>query len=117
MASKEANKAKYQYNKKYMEAYWERKAQNQNGTTTTTTRRTVKKQTTILSIFEQDFPMPELEYEDVTVCRNGKSDERYIKALELANKCLSRENKRLIQLLRKHQNLIRQSVADLYYEQ
>lgn len=24
MASKEANKAKYQYNKKYVEAYWER---------------------------------------------------------------------------------------------
>lgn len=27
MASKEANKAKYQYNKKYVERYWERKAQ------------------------------------------------------------------------------------------
>ena len=26
MASKEANKAKYQYNKKYMEAYWERRS-------------------------------------------------------------------------------------------
>lgn len=26
MASKEANKLKYQYNKKYMDAYWERKA-------------------------------------------------------------------------------------------
>lgn len=27
MASKEANRLKYQYNKKYVEAYWERKAQ------------------------------------------------------------------------------------------
>lgn len=116
MASKEANKAKYQYNKKYVAAYWERKAQNQSSTTITATKRNVKKQTPILTIFEQDFPIPALEYEDVTVCRNGKSDEKYIKALELANKCLSRENKRLIQLLRKHQNLIRQSIVDLYYE-
>lgn len=114
MASKEANKAKYQYNKKYVESYWERKAQNQNGTPTTTTRRTVK--TPILTIFEKDFPIPELGEEDMTVCRNGKSDEKYIVALETANKRLSSENKRLIRLMQKHQNLIRQSIAGLYYE-
>lgn len=111
MASKEANKAKYQYNKKYMEAYWERKAQKQNGTTT---GRTVKK--TILSIFEKDY-LPELESEEITVCRNGKSDAKYIAALETANKRLSGENKRLIRMMQKHQNLIRQSVAGLYYEE
>ena len=42
MASKEANRLKYQYNKKYVEAYWERKAQQQNGETATKkTRKTV----------------------------------------------------------------------------
>ena len=41
MASKEANKAKYQYNKKYVERYWERKAQAENGSVTTESKKTV----------------------------------------------------------------------------
>ena len=84
MASKEANRLKYQYNKKYVEAYWERKAQQQNGETSTKKSRKTVRQTTI-SCFDDDL-QPEMADVEITVCRNGKSDERYIKALELANK-------------------------------
>ena len=86
MASKEANRLKYQYNKKYVEAYWERKAQQQNGETATKKTRKTVRQTTI-SCFDDDL-QPEMADVEITVCRNGKSDERYIKALELANKRL-----------------------------
>ena len=101
MASKEANRLKYQYNKKYVEAYWERKAQQQNGETATKKTRKTVRQTTI-SCFDDDL-QPEMADVEITVCRNGKSDERYIK-----------ENNRLIRLMIKYKNLIRQ-ITELYY--
>ena len=52
MASKEANKAKYQYNKKYMEAYWERRAQRENGQVETVKRR---EKSVTLSTNDKDF--------------------------------------------------------------
>lgn len=113
MASKEANKLKYQYNKKYVEAYWERKAQQQSGETTTDKSRKTVRQTTI-SCFD-DGLLPEMADVEITVCRNGMSDERYIKALELANKRLGGENSRLIRLMLKYKNLIRQ-ITELYHE-
>lgn len=112
MASKEANRLKYQYNKKYVEAYWERKAQQQNGETITKKSRKTVRQTTV-SCFDDDL-QPEMADVEITVCRNGKSDERYIKALELANKRLNGENNRLIRLMIKYKNLIRQ-ITELYY--
>lgn len=112
MASKEANRLKYQYNKKYVEAYWERKAQQQNGETATKKTRKTVRQTTI-SCFDDDLK-PEMADIEITVCRNGKSDERYIKALELANKRLNGENNRLIRLMIKYKNLFRQ-MTELYY--
>ena len=112
MASKEANRLKYQYNKKYVEAYWERKAQQQNGETSTKKSRKTVRQTTI-SCFDDDLK-PEMADIEITVCRNGKSDERYIKALELANKRLNGENNRLIRLMIKYKNLFRQ-MTELYY--
>ena len=112
MASKEANKLKYQYNKKYVEAYWERKAQRLNGDTDTKTSRKTVHQTTI-SCFDDDL-QPEMADITITVCRNGMSDQRYIKALELANKQLNSENNRLIRLMIKYKNLIRQ-ITELYH--
>ena len=56
MASKEANKAKYQYNKKYVEAYWERRAQRENGQVETVKRR---EKSVTLSTDDKDF-FPEL---------------------------------------------------------
>lgn len=112
MASKEANRLKYQYNKKYVEAYWERKAQQQNVKITTKKTHKTVRQTTI-NCFDDDLK-PEMADVEITVCRNGKSDERYIKALELANKQLNGENNRLIRLMIKYKNLIRQ-ITKLYY--
>ena len=113
MMSEEARRLKNQYNKKYVEKYWERKAQQQNGKTTTTktSRKTVCQ--TAISCFDDDL-QPEMADVELTVCRNGKSDERYIKALELANKRLNGENNRLIRLMIKYKNLIRQ-ITELYY--
>lgn len=113
MMSEEARRLKNQYNKKYVEKYWERKAQQQAGKTTSTktTRKTVCR--TEISCFDDDL-QPEMADVEITVCRNGKSDERYIKALELANKRLNGENNRLIRLMIKYKNLIRQ-ITELYY--
>lgn len=100
MASKEANKAKYQYNKKYMEAYWERRAQREKSVT--------------LSTNDKDF-FPELAKMDVetSVKREGRSDAKYIKALEDANRMYRSENKRLIRLLTKYQEVIKLGLTAL----
>ncbi len=111
MASKAANKAKYEYNKKYMEAYWERRAKGQ--TSTETSKKSVR-QTTV-TFFDDEVTLDRTDV-DITVSRQGKSDERYIKALELANKTLTSENKRLVRLMLKYKKLIRQ-ITELYHEE
>lgn len=105
MASKEANKAKYQYNKKYVERYWERRAQRENGQTVT---ETSKEKSVSVSFNDREL-LPELEKINIecSVSRNGDSDEKYIKALEDANKSYRSENKRLIKLLIKYQEIIK----------
>lgn len=111
MASKEANKAKYQYNKKYMEAYWERRAQRENGQVETVKRR---EKSVTLSTDDKDF-FPELAKMDVetSVKREGRSDAKYIKALEDANRMYRSENKRLIRLLTKYQEVIKLGLTAL----
>ena len=101
--SPEAAHEKYLYNKKYQDGYWERKAAKRNGNVE------VK-----VSISED--LLPELETVTVTVSRNGHSDERYIKALEQANRTLNSENRRLIRLLQKYQDIIRIGLNQLEYE-
>lgn len=82
--SPEAARAKYEYNKKYQNRYWEKKAaENQT---------------------EQDE-------ETVSVSRNGRSDKRYISALEDSNKVLNSENRRLVRLLHNYQTIINQSTV------
>lgn len=102
--SPEAAREKYLYNKKYQDEYWERKAAK---------RKSGKVEVTV-SITEE--LLPELEDVTVTVSRNGHSDERYIKALETANKTLNSENRRLIRLLTKYQDIIRIGLRQLKYE-
>lgn len=82
--STEAAKAKYQYNKKYVDGYWEKKGAAQK---------------------EQADDNP------VSVSRSDKTDERYIKALETSNKTLNSENRRLIRLLHNYQSIINQSAV------
>ncbi len=81
--SPEAARARYLYNKKYVNRYWERKAAEQTAA-------------------ESPSELP-------SVVRNGKSDERYIKALETSNKTLNRENRRLVRLVNQYQTIIAQS--------
>lgn len=102
--SKEANRAKYQYIKSrgYMERYWEKKARQTNGeTVTTTTHKTTK-----VSVSEELLP----DVEEIDVSVNHKdypTDEKYIKALENANKSYQKENRRLVKLVVKYQEVIR----------
>lgn len=111
MASKEANKLKYQYNKKYVEAYWERRAQRENGQSETVKR---PEKSVTLSTNDKDF-FPELAKMDVetSVKREGRSDAKYIKALEDANRMYRSENKRLIRLLTKYQEVIKLGLTAL----
>lgn len=110
MASKEANKAKYQYNKKYVEAYWERRAQRENGQVETEKRR---EKSVTLSTTDKDF-FPELaKIVETSVKREGRSDAKYIKALEDANRMYRSENKRLIRLLTKYQEVIKLGLTAL----
>lgn len=103
--SKEAAKAKYQYNKKYQEAYWERRAQRENGQTVV---EKSKKKTVTIHTNAKDF-LPDLDtmVTETTVKRERLSDAQYIKALEAANRTMRSENRRLIRLLRNYQDIIR----------
>lgn len=113
--SKEANKARYQYvkKKKYMERYWEKKAREANGNeeTVTTTHRTTK-------VIVSTNLLPDLEQaEEVSVNRSEcQSDEKYIAALENANKAYRKENKRLVKLLITYQHIIKLGLKAIEYE-
>ena len=112
MASKEANKAKYQYNKKYVERYWERKAQAENGSVTTESKKTVTVKETELF----GWLLPDMSVKEVTVSRSGLTDEQYIKALETANKTINSENARLLNLLREYQEIIRTGLKSIMFD-
>ena len=101
--SPEAAHEKYLYNKKYQDGYWERKAAKRKGKVEVT-----------VSITEE--LLPNLETVTVTVQRNGHTDESYIKALEQANRTLNSENRRLIRLLQKYQEIIKIGLNQLEYE-
>lgn len=108
--SPEAQRAKYQYNKKYVDAYWERRARRTETTEKREWGRSVKK-TVERSTVEVRISFPDIEpRETPSVSRNGRTDESYIQALERANKTLNSENKRLVRLLRKYQGIIEAGV-------
>lgn len=97
MASKEANKIKYRYNKKYVDAYWERKAAanhiqiNNDAGGTVNINYSVSKDDDCICINRLDY--------------KGQ-DERYIKALETSNRCLASENRRLSNMMYKYRRAI-----------
>ena len=86
--SKEAQKIKSEYNKKYMERYWERKAEKRKNDTkavsektkTVTTKRRIKTVSTVTVKETEllDWLLPEPHVTEVTVSRNGQSDAQYI---------------------------------------
>lgn len=83
--SPEAARLKYEYNRKYQERYWEKKAAQQ-----------------------QNSPKQEQD-NAVSVSRKDMNDNQYIMALEKSNKVLNSENRRLIRLLHKYQVIISQA--------
>lgn len=112
--SPEARRAKYLYNKKYVDAYWERRSRTEETIESRSNGR-IRKKTTERE-FEYKFSLPELpEPNYQTVSRGNKSDEQYIKALEIANKTLNGENNRLIRLLRKYQEIIEVGVKSVMF--
>lgn len=86
--SPEAARAKYEYNKKYQQRYWEKKAAE-----------------------KQAGSQSQQPDNTVSVSRTGKTDERYIYDLEQSNKTLNRENRRLVRLLHNYQTMIAQSTV------
>ena len=86
--SSEAARAKYEYNKKYQQRYWEKKASSK------------------LAASQQ-----QIQTETVSVSRNGMDDQQYITALETSNKTLNSENRRLVRLLHSYQKIIAQSTV------
>lgn len=108
--SPEAQRAKYQYNKKYVDAYWERRAKRTETTEERASGRSVRK-TVERSSVEVRVSFPEIDVPNrPSVSRGNKSDEQYIKALETSNKALNGENRRLVRLLRKYQGIIEAGV-------
>ncbi len=108
--SPEAQRAKYQYNKKYVDAYWERRARRTETTEERNSGHSVRK-TVERSSVEIRVSFPQIEMPSCpTVSRNNRSDEQYVKALENANKSLNGENRRLVRLLRKYQEIIEAGV-------
>ena len=85
-----------------MERYWEKKARLLNDQTITpTTHKTAK-------VIAQEELLPDVEEIDVSVNRKDYPiDEKYIKALENANKSYQKENRRLVKLVVKYQEVIR----------
>ncbi len=116
MASKAANRAKYLYNKKYNDEYWERKGRELENSGSLSIKRTCTKRTVTETDEEELLPVLELDHDlDFYIKNDQQSDERYINALIVSNKALFRENKRLIKLLLKYQEIIRVGLYELNY--
>lgn len=117
-----AARAKYLYNKKYQDAYWERRAKREGLSGDETDKRKSSKKVadevqllqTLKSVLLGDLGEP-------TKCcinRDGyiRKDEKYIKALENSNRIMGSENRRLINLLTQYQKIIGIGVDKIYHE-
>lgn len=116
--SPEARRAKYEYNKKYVDAYWERRSRQTEIETTETSRSGKTESKTVKRTIEFNISMPELEIpQKPLVSREGKSDGQYIKALEISNRTLSGENRRLCRLLTEYQRIIEMGVRNVMFNE
>ena len=82
--SKEAARAKYLYNRKYMSAYWERKGAE----LAQQPQQTERTQKDYICINRKDY----------------KDADKYMAAIETSNRTLASENRRLISLLARLQS-------------
>lgn len=116
--SPEARRARYEYNKKYMDAYWERRSRKTEIKTTETSRLGRTESKTVKRTIEFNISMPELEIPPKTlICREGKTDGQYIKALEISNRTLAGENRRLCRLLTEYQRIIEMGVRNVMFNE
>lgn len=127
-----AARAKYLYNKKYQDAYWERRAKRE-GISSDETKDNRPRKRTRQSTSCEETPLEEIKRlrafkagltddfgEPIQCCINrdgyiGK-DEKYIKALEDSNRIMKSENRRLINLLSQYQKIIGIGVDKIYHE-
>lgn len=128
--SPSASRAKYLYNKKYQNAYWERRAQReaQSEVSKAVVKKSRKKvvtdeETTLEEICRlRAFKagLTDSLGEPMRCCINREGyigkDEKYIEALECSNKTLRSENRRLINLLTAYQKIIKIGVNGIYNE-
>lgn len=116
--SPEARRARYQYNKKYVDAYWERRSRQTETETIETSHSGLNESHTTKKTVEFIVSMPKLEIPPrAIVCRGNKSDEQYIKALEISNRTLSGENRRLCRLLNEYQRIIEVGVKNVMFNE
>lgn len=127
--SPSASRTKYLYNKKYQDAYWERRAQreSQGEVSEPTVKRTRKKaddeETTLEEICRLrafKVGLTDSLGESMRCCINREEyvgkDEKYIEALECSNKTLNSENRRLLNLLTAYQRIIKIGIDSIYSE-
>lgn len=81
--SAEAARLKYEYNKKYQQRYWEKKA--------------AERRVNIQESTDEDTITI-----TISVPRKGLTVEQYIERLETSNKTLNNENRRLVKLLQNY---------------
>ena len=104
--SSQTQRAKYQYNKKYQDRYWEKKG----------AQLAANSSSISVEVSITDKLLPDLDSVPITVAREKLTDDKYIRALETANKTLSSENRRLIRLLIKYQDIIRIGIRQIENE-
>ena len=126
-----ASRAKYLYNKKYQDAYWERRAQREGISANENEKPERKKKEHVA--FDEEAPVEEIkrlmQFKATLTDNLGEpikcyinrdayigKDEKYIKALENSNKVMRSENRRLINLLRQYQKIIEIGVDKVCHE-
>ena len=117
-----ASRAKYLYNKKYQDAYWERRAKREglSGDETDKPKSSKKVADEVQLLQTLKLVLLGDLGEPTKCCINrdeyiGK-DEIYIKALENSNRIMGSENRRLINLLTQYQKIIGIGVDNIYHE-
>ena len=117
-----AARAKYLYNKKYQDAYWERRAKREGlSDDETDNPKSSKKVVDEVQLLQALKSVLLGDLGEPTKCcinRDGYigKDEKYIKALENSNRIMGSENRRLINLLMQYQKIIGIGVDKIYHE-
>ena len=117
-----AARAKYLYNKKYQDAYWERMAKREglsdDETDNPKSSKKVVDEVLLLQTLKKVLLGDLVKPTKCCINRDGYigKDEKYIKALENSNRIMGSENRRLVNLLTQYQKIIGIGVDKIYHE-